>query len=138
MILPTYTITGTGGTVDLSRKHGPEELQLPTETTGTEIRRCMAEDDDTPGAVYLLVDPYGLPGQTLTTSHRVLTDEQHALLAAWCRSKEVVTVVLDRPGEDTLNTPAVITRYVPRPRNRRFGWSKQVTAELEITFVEED
>lgn len=133
-ILPKYKLVGPGGTVDLSRAAGPEELARPTENTGTEVRRCLSQDGETPGRVYLLVDPYGLPGQTMTTSHRVMPVDFDELLTEWNRSKEVIEVQL----EDG-NFPVVVMKYDAAPRNRRFKWATQATvAELTIMFVEED
>jgi hypothetical protein len=137
-ILPTHTLSGTGGTVDFSRKHGPEELQYPSEVVGTEIRRCMAEDEETPGAVYLLTEPYQLAGQTMTTSHRIITEDQHEKLLDWNRSKEILALVLTLPS-GTLNASVVITSYKPKPRNVKFRWATQIVVdELTLLFVEDE
>lgn len=132
-ILPKYLIVGSTGTVNLSRAAGPEELARPTANTGTEVRRCLSPDGETPGRVYLLVDPYGLPGQTMTTSHRIMPTAYDELLAEWHRTKEVVEVQIEEG-----NFPAVIMQYDAAPRNRCFKWATQNTVkELTIMFVEE-
>ncbi len=130
-ILPTYRLSGPGGTVDLSRVNGPEELQFPTEIIPTEIRRCISEDDD-PGAVYLLHAPYQLAGQTKTTAHRLVTSSQHALLTAWHRDKDVLAY-----QGPSWSASAVIIGYEAAPWNVRHRWASQIRVdELTIMFVE--
>lgn len=132
-ILPTFKLTGTGGTVDFSRKHGPEELRRPSQTVPYEVRRCLS-DGNNPGRVYLLHDVYGLPGQTMETSHRIITSAQDTLLSAWNQSKETL-VYQDSKG----TCPVVITRYEARPRNVRWRWETQFVVDaLELFFVEDD
>lgn len=132
-ILPTFTLTGPGGTVNFSRKQGPEELAFPTEAVPTEVRRCLASDDD-PGRVYLLTGPWQKAGQTLATSHRIIDAASHALLKAWNRSRAQLTYT-----DETGSFPVAVLNYDARPRNVRFRWASQVVVnELKLLFVEED
>lgn len=131
-ILPIYRLSGPGGTVDLSRVNAPEELQFPTETIPTEVRRCISEDDE-PGAVYVVHAPYQLAGQTKTTAHRLVTPVQHALLTAWNRDKNVLTY----QGQ-TWSASAVVMGYVAAPWNVRHRWEERIRVdELTIMFVED-
>lgn len=129
-VTPTFRLTGTGGTVILECRHGAEQPAFPTQLVPIQVRKKL-DSDDTGGFTNVLKSFYTLAGQTQTTSHRLITSAQHALLSSWHQDMETISYTWSGGTHDV-----VIKTYEPRPKNKPFRHATEVTVDnLTLLFV---
>lgn len=126
---PTFTLSGGGDTVLLSKVHAPEEFDRPTEIVPTQVRKKLSSGSDD-GLVYLLKGNYQQAGQTLTTNHRYVTPAMDAVLKNWNRTKDVITY-----DDGSGSSSVVVLNYKAKPRTVLYQHTERVVVdELKLLF----